>query len=125
MLGDKEIFSRNIKEQMYIHNQKLGDIVAGTGLKYNTVRDWITGRTYPSIDKIQILAEYFGVSKGDLTDVRINNNSEVANDYELVELCKLVRSRPTVRKLMNELVKEEDDVSESIIDLIRTMRGKT
>lgn len=32
-----------------------------TGIGQNTLSDWKTGRSQPKVDKLQILAEYFGV----------------------------------------------------------------
>ncbi|HEM3677586.1 TPA: helix-turn-helix transcriptional regulator [Streptococcus suis] len=37
-------------------------------LKYMTVSDWINAKTYPRIDKIESLANYFGINKSDLIE---------------------------------------------------------
>ena len=44
------------------------DICRHLGIKYTTLTDWIKAKTYPRIDKIELLAEYFGVSKADLIE---------------------------------------------------------
>ena len=31
------------------------------GIKYTTFTDWIKGNTYPRIDKIDLMANYFGI----------------------------------------------------------------
>jgi repressor LexA len=38
------------------------------GFKYTTFTDWYNGNKYPRIDKIEILADYFGVLKSDLIE---------------------------------------------------------
>ena len=37
-------------------------------LKYMTVSDWINAKSYPRIDKIELLANYFGINKSDLIE---------------------------------------------------------
>ena len=39
-------------------------------IKYSTLSDWINGNKYPRIDKIEILANYFGIEKSDLIEKR-------------------------------------------------------
>lgn len=64
----KEIMARNIKKYMErkgVSNQQLCDAL---DFKYTTFMDWIKGVTYPRIDKIEKLANYFGVLKSDLIE---------------------------------------------------------
>ncbi len=37
-------------------------------ISYTTLSDWINAKTYPRIDKIEILAKYFGVEKSSLVE---------------------------------------------------------
>ncbi|MFI8574024.1 helix-turn-helix domain-containing protein, partial [Stenotrophomonas bentonitica] len=34
-------------------------------VKYTTLSDWINAKNYPRIDKIELLADYFNVTKAD------------------------------------------------------------
>jgi len=43
-------------------------VCADLGFKYTTFTDWYNGNKYPRIDKIEILANYFGVLKSDLIE---------------------------------------------------------
>ncbi|WP_449461329.1 S24 family peptidase, partial [Streptococcus suis] len=45
-------------------------------LKYTTVRDWIKGITYPRIGKIELLANYFGISKSDLIEEKYSSKTK-------------------------------------------------
>ena len=67
-LGNKEIMSRNIKYYLQKSGKTRNDLVADLNLKYMTVSDWINGKTYPRIDKIELMANYFGISKADLVE---------------------------------------------------------
>ena len=37
-------------------------------MKYTTFTDWVKGNAYPRIDKIELMADYFGISKSDLVE---------------------------------------------------------
>jgi repressor LexA len=59
---------RNIKrllKQRGMTAAKLAEIV---GVSTATISDWSNGKTYPRIDKIEVMAEYFGVQKADLVE---------------------------------------------------------
>ncbi len=72
-LGNKEIFSKNLQYYMRINNKDRNDIAKALGIPYSTLTDWYNGNKYPRIDKIQLLADYFGISKSDLVENRINS----------------------------------------------------
>ena len=67
-LGSMEIFAKNLKK--YIDEAKVSqvDVAKAIGVTKGTVCDWVKCRAYPRMDKIQLLAEYFGIQKSDLVD---------------------------------------------------------
>lgn len=71
-LGNKEIMARNIKRLMSLKGKDRNDICKDLGFKYTTFTDWINANTYPRIDKIELMANYFGVSKAELVEEHIN-----------------------------------------------------
>ena len=44
------------------------DFAKAIGVPYSTLTEWINGRAYPRIDKIEIMARYFGIEKSDLVE---------------------------------------------------------
>lgn len=64
----KNIFAENLKNYMAKKQVTASDLVAVFQLPASTVSDWINARKYPRIDKIQMLADYFGILKSDLTE---------------------------------------------------------
>lgn len=74
-LGNKEVMAKNIKRLMTIHNKDRNDVCKDLGFKYTTFTDWINAKTYPRIDKIEMMANYFGVSKADLVEIQPKQSS--------------------------------------------------
>lgn len=67
-LGNKEIFARNLQNFMNINNIKRQDLCDRLDIKYSTMSEWLAAKKYPRIDKIEALADYFGVLKSDLIE---------------------------------------------------------
>lgn len=67
-LGNKEVFSRNLQKYIELSGKERSEIVEEIGFNYSTFTDWVNGNTYPRIDRIEKLANYFGISKSDLIE---------------------------------------------------------
>ena len=67
-LGNKEIFSKNLKYYMELNNKDRNDICRDLRLPYTTFAEWYNGNIYPRIDKIEMLANYFHIKKSDLIE---------------------------------------------------------
>lgn len=78
-LGNKEIMARNISKYMDKFGIDRNKLSADLGISYTTITDWIKGKTYPRIDKIELLANYFGVSKSDLVEDSVSDISTIYN----------------------------------------------
>lgn len=67
-LGNREIMAQNIKYYMDKNNKTRNEICQDLGFAYSTFSDWVNGKKYPRIDKIELMAKYFNVSKTDLVE---------------------------------------------------------
>ena len=80
-----------------ITQKELSEIV---GVSAPTVNDWTKGKKYPRIDKIEILADHFGILKSDLIeDKKLKEKPEemavlaasIMRDSELLEMIQKFR----------------------------------
>lgn len=67
-LGNKKVFSENLRRYMALYEKNRNDICNDLGFAYTTFTSWETGVNYPRIDKIEMLANYFGIEKSDLIE---------------------------------------------------------
>lgn len=67
-LGNKKIMAKNIRYYMEKNSLSQTDICNTLGIKMPTFSDWVNAKTYPRIDKIELMANYFGISKSDLVE---------------------------------------------------------
>ena len=73
-MGNKEVLANNLKYYMDKHNVTRNDLVDDLNIAYMTISDWINAKTYPRIDKIELLAHYFQIEKSDLIEYHGNKS---------------------------------------------------
>ncbi len=69
-LGNKQVFSENLLYYMNKNGIKRNNLCEALGFPYTTVCDWINATKYPRIDRIEAIANYFGIEKSDLIEKR-------------------------------------------------------
>lgn len=77
----KIIFSTNLQYYMKQDNINCTDLTKILKLPFSTINDWIHGKSYPRIDKIQVLADYFNISKSKLIEQHRNIEYNITNNY--------------------------------------------
>ena len=86
-LGNKEIFSKNLKRYLDESGKTQKEVAAAVYVSTGTFCDWIKARAYPRMDKVQLLADYFGVRKSDLVEEwTVEKDEELALDQKALEL---------------------------------------
>lgn len=71
-LGNKEIMAQNIRYYLKRYGKTQKEICKDLGFKEMTFSDWVNAKTYPRIDKIEKMANYFHVQKADLVEEKRN-----------------------------------------------------
>lgn len=83
-LGNKEIMAQNIKYYLNINQKSQTEICQTLGFAMSTFSDWVHARSYPRIDKIELMANYFGIEKSDL----VENHSTKKNSTDIYQLIE-------------------------------------
>lgn len=100
--GNKEIFAKNLRryaEKTGKTQKQLAEIV---GVAHSTFNDWATAKKYPRIDKIEILANYFGVLKSDLIEEKLTEEKEKDNDL-LADIIVRMRTDEDFRSAVKSI----------------------
>ena len=64
----KEVFAKNLKKYMELNRKSRREMCAALGYSYFTFSDWVNGKKMPRMDKVEQLANYFGILKSDLLE---------------------------------------------------------
>ena len=67
-LGNKEIFAKNLAYYLERSGRDQKEVAEVVGVAPSTFNEWMKAKKYPRIDKIEILANYFGILKSDLIE---------------------------------------------------------
>lgn len=75
-LGNKQTMAKNIKYYMEKFDISRRKICDDLDIKYSTFSEWVSAKKYPRIDKIELMANYFGVEKSDLVEEPLIKNGK-------------------------------------------------
>lgn len=98
-IGNKETMSKNLKYYIERSGKDRKTLAEIWGFPYSTVTDWINGNKYPRIDRIEVMAEYFGILKSDLIEERTEEHREMQ------------KKNDTLADIVLELRRDEDFLS--------------
>lgn len=66
---------------MELHGKTQTDLCRDLGFKISTFSDWVNANSYPRIDKIEMIANYFGIQKSDLIEEHpLSNDTIIIQD---------------------------------------------
>ena len=74
-MDNKNIFASNLKRYMKQKNKSRREVADAIGVSYYTFTSWVTGKKYPRMDKVEMLAEFFGILKSDLIEEKVTTKT--------------------------------------------------
>ena len=102
VIGNKGIFAKNLKWYIEKSGKDRRELAEIWGFPYSTVSEWVNGRKYPRIDRIQIMADYFNISMSDLIEEKMTEEKE--NDNEIMaEIIVRLRTDEEFRLLVESV----------------------
>ena len=99
-----------------------------TGIASTTLSSWKNGKSVPKLDKMQAIADYFGVSLDWLmgnTDIReVNVQDGYYTDPEVAKLANEIKNDPDLRILLDAKRSLSKDDMNSIINITKSLLQK-
>lgn len=114
-LGNKQIMADNIKRLLSAKGLNPRQLAIALDFKYTTVNDWVNAKTYPRIDKIEMLANFFNVSKSDLVENKteeVPTTSPVQAIYDQLTPPRQAKALTYLEKQLLEQNEEETKINE-------------
>lgn len=108
-LGNKEVMAKNIRYYMEKKGLNAKDFSIELNFKYSTVLDWLNAKTYPRIDKIEMMANYFNIEKSDLVEDKNKQKENIDISNMVNDLMENLNSTQTLMyegEPMDEVTKE-------------------
>ncbi len=99
-MNNKNIFAANLRRYMELNDKSRKDVCNDLGFNYNTYTDWVKGKKYPRMDKVEMLANYFGILKSDLIEEKDSKErvAEIPTATNIIPLPEM-KAIPLVGKI--------------------------
>lgn len=103
-IGNKETMSKNLLYYLKNSGKSQKEIAEVVGVSASTFNEWIKAKKYPRIDKIEILADYFGILKSDLIEEKtIEQKNMQKNNDTLASIIIRMRTDSEFLSVVNQL----------------------
>lgn len=122
-IGNKEVFSKNLKYYIERSGKDRRELSKIWGFPYSTVTEWINGKKYPRIDRIEIMANYFGILKSDLIEEKTKEHREIQQkNSTLTDLTIRMRQDKKFFSLVEGLNELNPEQLESVMQIVSVLR---
>ena len=102
---------------MNVNGKNRKEVANDLNISYSTLTDWVNGKKFPRIEKVEKLADYFGISKSDL----IEDFEEIKKDNDrLVAIIAKLRTNKELVDVVERLVSLDKAKLESLSRLLDT-----
>ena len=112
-LGNKEILAKNLAYYLERSGKDQKVVAEVVGVAPSTFNEWMKAKKYPRIDKIEMLANYFGILKSDLIE-------EVTEDGYSPSEPQLTEGEKVLLDLFNRV---PEDQQQLVLQMIRAALG--
>jgi transcriptional regulator with XRE-family HTH domain len=112
-IGNKEIFAKNLAYYLEKSGKDQKEVAEVVGVAPSTFNEWMKAKKYPRIDKIEILANYFGILKSDLIE-KVSEDGYSPSEPQLTEGEKM---------LLDLFNRVPEDQQQLVLQMIRAALG--
>ena len=112
-LGNKEVFAKNLAYYVTRSGKDQKVIAEDLGVAASTFNEWVKAKKYPRIDKIEMLANYFGILKSDLIEEHCENENSPTE-------LQLSEGEKALLDLFNRV---PEDKQQMVLQMIRAALG--
>jgi len=103
-IGNKETMAKNLAYYVRISGKTQKEVAEVAGVAASTFNDWIKAKKYPRIDKIEILANYFGILKSDLIEEKSEEHKKMqAENNALADIVVRLRMDSDFMSVVEDL----------------------
>lgn len=103
-IGNKETMAKNLAYYVKVSGKTQKEVAEVAGVAASTFNDWIKAKKYPRIDKIEILANYFGILKSDLIEEKSEEHKKMqAENNALADIVVRLRMDSDFMSVVEDL----------------------
>ena len=119
----KKAFPLALQYYMNLHGKKQQDLIRDLPITSSAISQWVNGKVFPRMDKVEMLASYFNIST---TDLLSNPYEKKSQSSDPVLIAKLLESNPALYELLKSAVNlQEPDLIllKGLADRLNQLQG--
>lgn len=123
----RQVFARNLKRQLEIHGKQPVDLVNDLHIPFSTVSNWINAAKFPRMGKIELLAQYFGIKKSDLTEEADEESQQQGyyTDEATAKIAYEIATNPELRALFDVQRDMDPEDMQALHNMALALKRKT
>lgn len=111
-IWSKEVFAKNLRYYMDKNGRTQKELAEIVGVSAPTMSDYLKGKKYPRIDKIEIMADYFGILKSDLIEEKTKEHKEMQKNNDILsDVADKLIDNPSLLPLFQRMLDDPDFLS--------------
>lgn len=119
-MDSKKIFSRNLRKYMALHDKTRKEVSEALGISYYTFTDWVNGKKYPRMDKVEMLADYFGILKSDLIEEKPEQHFNMQKENSRIAVAALkMQNNEVFFSVVDKLLDYDDEKLSSLLAILK------
>ena len=119
-IGNKEVMAENLLYYMNKTGKTQKELAEIVGVSTSTFNDWMRAKTYPRIDKIEILANYFKILKSDLIEKKTEEHREMQKKNDvLTDIVLRMRKDEIFLNAVESLYKMDSEKLSGLLTLLK------
>lgn len=120
----KKIFSRNLLRYLSLNNKSQKEVADAIGVSPQTFNTWCQGIALPRMGKVQLLADYFHISKSDLLEEHTyESDAPYYLNEDAREMAQFLFDNPDYKVLFDASRKVKKEDIERVKRMIDLMNG--
>ncbi len=123
LVENKTVFARNLRKYIQVNNVLKIDVARAAKVSSGTISDWLSERSYPRMDKIQRIAEFFHIEKSDLIEEH-PSDFQYSISRPAVELYNELIEDPEAVEIYQDIKKLSPENRDIVKALIKNLGGK-
>lgn len=102
------VFAKALKYYISINGKAQQDLTKDLGISSSTLSQWVNGKMFPRMDKVEMLAKYFNITTADLMT---DPYSKQQTSADPLMIAKLLESDTSLYELFRLSMKlQEEDI---------------
>jgi transcriptional regulator with XRE-family HTH domain len=120
MAWSKEVFAQNLRYYMESRGKNQKELAEIVGVSAPTMNDWLKAKKYPRIDKIEILADYFGILKSDLIEEKTEEERKMKEKNDaLTDIIIEMRVDDDFMSIVEAIYKMDKEKRSSLLAFLK------